>query len=252
VRRSKTLTAAVFASVVLLALVGVCGPASAETATYRVLESQLRDGFPSSGSASDDKWYRADTTLGGGVTITDQFGASPQSGGTHSLGLTTNSQSSAKAQLGTTHRVYDTVLSTVTGLSYWTYQSSSSNGANDAAALQLQVWTGGIIPGPGFTTLVYVPAQNPGQPIVPDQWQFWDAANGTWYSTRRIECGDFVVEAQAPTTPQAVGAGCPDTVVSAFGVDVGSGTPNYIVAADGLHFATNSDSFTWYFGPGPK
>jgi hypothetical protein len=40
--------------------------------------------------------------------------------------------------------------------------------------------------------------------------------------------------------------------VAAIGLDVGSGTPNYIVAADGVHFAAASDSYTWYFGPGPK
>jgi hypothetical protein len=243
----------VFASVAFMALLALGGPASAETATYRVLESQLRDGFPSTGSANDAKWYRADTTLGGGVTITDDFGAPGPNGGTHSLGLTTNSQNSAKAQLGTTHKVFNRLLSTVTGLSYWTYQSADTAGANDAAALQLQVWTGGSIPGPGFTTLVYVPVNNPSQgPILPEQWQFWDASAGVWFSTRRIECDAFVVEAGALTTPQAVGAGCPDTVVAAIGLDVGSGTPNYIVAADGVHFAAASDSYTWYFGPGPK
>jgi hypothetical protein len=59
----------------------------------------------------------------------------------------------------------------------------------------------------------------------------------------------FVVEAGALTTPQAVGVGCPDTVVAAIGVDVGSGTPNYIVGTDGIHFGTATDEYTWYFGP---
>lgn len=86
-----------------------------------------------------------------------------------------------------------------------------------------------------------------------DQWQFWDATNGNWWSTQRIECGAFVVEPGAGgppfTTPATVAANCPGAQLILLGLSIGSGAPNLTVGADALHFQTTEGDFTFDFGP---
>ena len=51
------------------------GPASADPEPTMCGITRLHDGFPSPPSASDSVWYREDTRVGGGVTLTKNFGA---------------------------------------------------------------------------------------------------------------------------------------------------------------------------------
>jgi hypothetical protein len=258
VRFVKILTAAASAGVVVL--VATVGPAVAETATYLVRNPQLVDGNPSTPSATDVNWYREDTRPGGTTTLTKEFGA-PVDLGDGSLKLTTDSTDDAKAQAITRHRVRDTLLATVTNLSYWTYQSLAAGATTESGpSLQLRVDIDGDLNTTGdVTNLVYEPYWNdtegpaPQQPLAPDTWQFWNATNGQWWSTKRIECPLFVVEPGGGgppfTTPSAVGTSCFGSRVVAFGVNVGTFNPSYVVGVDGLRFQTLVDDFTWNFGP---
>jgi hypothetical protein len=252
------LTAAASAGVVVL--VGTLGPAVAETATYLVRNPQLKDGLPDTPSASDVNWYREDTRTGGSTTLTKEFGG-PTGLGDGSLKLTTDNTDAAKAQAITYHRVRDTVLLTVTNLSYWTYQSLANGAIADSGpSFQLRVDIDGNLSTTGdVTNLVYEPYWNdtegpaPQQPLAPDTWQFWNATNGQWWSTKRIECGLFVVEPGAGgppfTTPSAVGTNCIGSRVIAIGANVGTFNRNYIVGVDGIRIQTATDDFTWDFGP---
>jgi hypothetical protein len=239
-------------------LVRAAVPLGAAMSVDRVSEGNMRDGNPSSLSTSDSNWYREDTRVGGGVTLTKDFAAPGNTVGPAghpnfgdgSLALTTNSQTTAKAQLFTSHHVTGTPLAAITKLSYYTYQSSTTSPAIADAAYEITVDLGGG----GFTTLVYEPYQGgaPG-PIVPDTWQYWDATSGNWWSTRQITCGTFSI---APghggppfTNPTQVGLNCPNAKVIQVGVNVGSNNANYTVAVDGLQFQTATDDFTWDFGP---
>jgi hypothetical protein len=254
------------------------GPAGADPGTHRVLEPTLHDGFPSSPSATDTGWYREDTRVGGGVTLTKNFGAPPGLGD-GSLALTTNDQNSAKAQLITRHEIYGASLADVSNLGYSTWHSATgSTTFTDAnASYQLRIdLDGQNLNDPNTTdqtNLVYEPYWNdvegtsPQHPegIQPDTWQDWDATGGDWWSSKQIgnadasdtpPCGTFHIEPGAGgppfTRPSEVAANCPDAKVVAVGVNVGSFNPSYVVAVDGLHFNIGADNFAFDFGPGPK
>jgi hypothetical protein len=238
-------------------IAATAAPVGAATSTDRVSETNMRDGYAASPSASDTNWYREDTRVGGGVTQTKDFGA-PTGFGDGALALTDNNTTSAKAQLMTSSHVRGTLLATVTGLDYWTYQSSTTSPVIAAASYQLVIDPDGDPNTANTTTLVYEPYQGGDpQPLAPDVWQHWDATNRLWWSTKDISCngGAFTVAhgsggpANAAANPLNVGLNCPGATVLEVGVDVGSFNPNYTVAVDGLHLQTATDSYTWDFGP---
>ena len=260
------------------------GPAGADPGTHHVRDYSLRDGFPSPPSASDSLWYREDTRVGGGVTLTKNFGA-PAGFGTGALALTTNDQNSAKAQLITRDDIYGASLATISNLGYSTWHSSTgSTTFTDAnASYQLRIdLDGQNLNDPNSTdqtNLVYEPYWNdvegssPQHPegILADTWQDWDATAGDWWSSKQIgnpaadpldpstidpNCGFFHIEPGAGgppfTRPSEVGLNCPAAKVVAVGVNVGSFNPNYVVAVDGLHFDIATDSYSFDFEPGTK
>src|SRR4051812_18214097 len=147
--RWKLLVAA--ATVTTFLLAGYTGAAGADTTTEQVGYSQLRDGNPDGNHPH--LWYRTDTRTGGGVNLTSDFGGSPGNG---ALALTTNDQTTAKAQLYNT-AVNGTLLSDISTLSYNTYHSSAMSGFADGdAALQLVIDYNGSADG-GFDTLTFEP-----------------------------------------------------------------------------------------------
>jgi hypothetical protein len=254
-RRTKAVLGAGFAG--SIALGGYVGPAMAATTNQRVSQSTLRDGNPP-GDPDDTKWYRTDTRVGGGVTLTDAFGEPTALGDDDgAVALTTNNTNTAKAQLFTT-QLNGTSLAAITNLSYSTFQGAEHQGfADGAVAYQIAVDTnGGDFEGqPGeFLTLTFEPYLNQGtQSVDPGVWQFWDATNGNWYSSRAINCGALVIPASsgAPpfTNPTQVGTSCVTPTVLGVGINIGSSNPNYVTAADGVHFETAADSYTADFGP---
>lgn len=256
------------------------GPASADAGTHRVFEPILHDGYPSTPSATDSGWYRQDTRVGGGVTLTNDFG-SPDGPNGGSLALTTNDQNSAKAQLNTNDDVLGISLGLVSNIGYSTWHSSAMSGFSDAdASYQLRVDLDGDLSTTGDqTNLVYEPYYNdvegpsPQHPegIVPDAWQSWDATGGNWWSSKQIgnpaadpmvpstrdpNCGFFHIEPGAGgppfTQPSAVAANCASARVVQIGVNAGSFNPNYIVAVDDLHLNIGAANYNWDFGPGAK
>lgn len=249
-RKWKMTIGSAFAFLVVVG--GTVGPASAATVNQRVTEATLKDGNRPNGNASDTSWYREDTRIGGGVTLSKVYGGSPTFGD-GAVVLTTNDKTTAKAQLET-NQVNGTPLSAITELSYDTYQDSSQLGfADGEVAYQIQTDTNGPDVSGGFTTLTFEPYVNPELgPIMRDQWQHWEATLGKWYSSRQITCGDFSVppsQGAFVTSPGEVGTNCPDAKVLGLGINIGSNNPSYITAADGVHLATATDSFTADFGP---
>jgi hypothetical protein len=262
------------AAVMTMVLGGYVGAAGAVTDTRGVVKSQLRDGYDSStaeGYAHPFLWFREDTRTGGGVGLTrpdrpeEPCVGAPEGFGDTALGLTTNSTNAAKAQLiNHADEVFGTPLSTVTELSYWTYQCAGTATVNDNASYQLQVDIDGDPSTVGDqTNLVYETYYNdteepaPQQPLEQGVWQFWNATNGNWWSNKDITCNETLVLAAggggAPfDQPADIGAACPNAVVYGVGVNLGSYNPGSIVAVDGLTFGSTADTITWDFGPAPK
>ena len=244
----------------LLAGAVVLGPAlPAWGYTHYIYDTFIKDGAPANPHVDDITWYREQTNAGGTATITDEFGG-PTGFGDHALKLTTNSDTGAHAQLVNYDDVHGMPLSAVTTLRYWTYQSSSTGSATDNAAYIFRIDLDGNFATTGdVTTLVYEPYLNdtegpdPQQPVAPATWQFWDATNGAWWSTNKITCGTFEVEAGSGagpfTSPGEVADNCPNGKGIAIGANVGPSRPNHVVAVDGFDFLTTVDDYTWDFAP---
>ncbi len=174
-------------------------------------------------------WTQDDTRGAGTVTWTSAWGA-PAGLGSSALQLTTTASTADKAGLYT-HTMAGTPLSSVTDLSYWTYQAQGPPVAD--ASYQLQVDTGC-----GFTTLVYEPYWN-GTPVA-GTWQQWDVDSGLFWSSKTVTCGTSTLVAGAGGPPlyslAAVQSMFPNATVVGIGVNVGTYNPSYVVATDGVQF----------------
>ncbi|MDQ6698432.1 MAG: hypothetical protein M3Z46_13345 [Actinomycetota bacterium] len=278
--RWKTLTALAFGTAMVCG--ATAGPVAADPGPHMVRDNTLHDGYPNPPQETDNGWYREDTQVGGGVTLTSNFGA-PSGFGGGALALTTNDQSSAKAQLNTRDDVYGEPLFQFTNFLYQTWHSATgSTTFPDAdASYQVRVDIDGNLSTTGDqTNLVYEPYWNdiegpaPQHPegIKADTWQSWDATRGDWWSSKQIgsppptnpmdppvvdpNCGLFHVEPGGGgppfTQPSAVAAGCPKAKVVFVGVSVGSYNPSYVVAVDDLQFTRGADVYSFNFEPGTK
>jgi hypothetical protein len=243
-----------------IVLGGNVGPAMAETEVHRINEDLLKPGFPAPGydPENDTSFFTQDTNSDGTVTLTDEFGA-PSGWGASALKLTT-ANDVGKAQALTAHDVFNRPLSGVDHVSYYTYSDSSSEFNQANASIQLQIDTNGTSATGGFTTLVYEPYNNPlDNPVLQDQWQFFNATNGNWWSTREISClgGLFTVSPGGGgppfTDPAEVALNCPGAVVLQIGVSIGSNSGANVVATDGLRINIQGfDDSSTNFESGPK
>jgi hypothetical protein len=191
-------------------------------------------------------WTQDDTRGAGTVSWTNEFGAPPGLGN-GSLKLTTSLSTVDKAGLYN-HTMAGTPLSSVTALSYWTFQRQpSTNPPVAAASYQLQVDTGCG----GFTTLVYEPYWN--GTVVPNTWQQWDVDAGLFWSSRTVTCGTGTLVSGAGGPPlytlAQVQAMFPNAVVVGIGVNVGSFNPGYYVGVDGVQF--NDTIYNFELGTRP-
>ncbi|MFA7296639.1 MAG: hypothetical protein WC211_05555 [Dehalococcoidia bacterium] len=198
-------------------------------------------------------WANMDTRPGGATQITNAYGA-PAGLGAGALELTTNATTTAKADYWTFVHL-GTPLSTVTDLSYWTYQSPAvllAKRGIAAVSYQFQInVNGSVVPGaPGFTTLVFEPYQsgiagNP--PIVNGAWQSWDVDSGKFWSTRTLSAGTCVLSNGFGGPPfytlATLKANCPNAVILGVGVNIGSNNPSYTVATDGVRFNSTTYDF---------
>jgi hypothetical protein len=246
--RWKLVVAALTVTTFLLG--GYVGAAGADTTKETVGFSQLRDGDPDGNHPH--LWYRTDTRTGGGVNLTTDFGG-PTGFGNGALALTTNDKGTAKAQLFNT-AVNGTMLSDISTLSYNTYHDGSMLGFEKGdPALQLVVdYNGGSFGDGGFTTLTFEPYLN-GE-VTPDVWQPWEADEGQWYTSRQITCDAYSLEPSSGDpakmdTLAEIGAGCPNAIVAALGVNIGTSNESYIVATDGIHVVTSNLDLAYDFQP---
>jgi hypothetical protein len=254
-RRRRVAVAAIAACVVIGTS---AGPAAAETHGHKLGETLFRDGFPPERDFEDHFLYREQTGDGGAVVVSNDFGG-PPGNGSQALKLTTPNDADAVAQLFNYHHVYGVALSSLSTLTYWTYQATGTP-ADGNAALHLKVdIDGDLSTHDDETELVYEPHLNdtegsdPQQPIAPNTWQFWDTLGGGWWTTRKITCGTFEVEAGdggAPfTTPATVAANCTSARLVAWGPSVGPSDADHVVGFDGVHFVTAIDDVTFDYAP---
>ncbi len=179
-------------------------------------------------------WTRADTRPGGNVRfITD--GTSPL--GTGALRLYTNNLNTAKAQY---FNLVNLPLSSLSTLSYYTKQVSSSF-PNGTPAFNIAVYLdGNTANSASFTTLVYEPYNN-GETIVPNTWQQWNPIGEDFWSSRSFDDGGgCAVTAGAGGPPfytlATLVTNCPSAVIVAYGVNVGSFNPSYNTEVDAIDF----------------
>ena len=179
----------------------------------------------------------ADTRPGGqAMFIVDPTAPS----GRGALQLTTDLSVTAKVQCA---HATNTLLASITQLSYWTKQNPpTAPGIGDPAYQLATCLNGGTTSATcGFTTLVFEPYQNPTQgPVLPSVWQRWDVAAGLFWSTRTVTCSNGTVVGTpggpATYTLAQINTLCPQALVFQFLVNVGSNNPGYNVETDLFNF----------------
>jgi hypothetical protein len=185
---------------------------------------------------SDQQAFVATETAGGDVDFVFDNNAPSGNG---ALRLTTDGTAGSKASY---LRAADpnTLLSSVTELSYYTKQISGGPAADPAYQIPVYLCGGTE----GFTTLNFEPYQKngagPNPPIVPGVWEFQDVDQGMFSSSRSVTCDANSVVAGAGGAPfyslATLQANFPNAVVLGYGVNVGSGAPNFDVSTDLFNF----------------
>ena len=191
-------------------------------------------------------WSTADTNSGGTVSFAFDTTA-PGSPHVGALKLTTDASNPSRAQYVHTANI---ALSSVTELSYQTKQNSASFPAG-LPSYQLVLDTDGdLTNSTGFTTMVYEPYNNFGNAAVHNgQWQSWDVAAGTFWSSRNVaaENANGGLTAGAGGAPfyslASLKAKYPNAVVTAYGINVGTYNPSYNVEADLFNFNGTTYNF---------
>ena len=140
-----------------------------------------------------------------------------------------------------------TTLSSITGLSYATYNNNAATVALPSINIQIDVNGGTLMPGE-FRTLVYEPYQQGPFVNTPGIWRNWDAYNGgagKWWSTGASSCPQ-----SAPCAWTALVASFPGaTITGGFGINAGSYNPGLDASVDGLSIAYGGGSVTYDFDP---
>lgn len=183
-------------------------------------------------------WSTADTRVGGAVNfIADATTPS----GIGALQLTTDATTAAKAQY---LHAASIPIGSVTDLSYYTKQNSAAFAGGDAS-YQLPTFLNGTT---GFTTFVYEPYEN--GTVVPGAWQYWDVAQGHFWSSKSVTCSNGSVVAGGGGAPfytlAQIQTMCPNAVVIGFGVNIGSNNPSYNVETDLVRFNATAYDFEPY------
>ena len=192
-------------------------------------------------------WANSDTRPGGAVNFI--FDSTTPSG-FGALQLTTDNTTTAKADyfryiVGSTPYLN---LASVTELGYYTKKVSAPfNGADPA--YQIPVCLNGfdgtncgpdLAPSPAassFSTLVFEPYLN--GTVTNNVWQQWDVDQGSFYSTRTIQCSNGTLtgsQGSSLYTLSQITTACPNTIVLGYGVNIGSNNPSYNVETDLFNF----------------
>lgn len=138
-----------------------------------------------------------------------------------------------------------TALSSITGLSYATYNNNAATVALPSINIQIDV-NGGTFNAGEFRTLVYEPYQQGPFVNTAGIWRSWDAYNGgagLWWSTGVTSCPQ-----SAPCTWTALVASYPGaTIFGGFGINAGSGNGGLDASTDALSIAYGGGSVTYNF-----
>ena len=143
----------------------------------------------------------------------------------------------------------NTLLSSITALSYATYLSSGN--FNQVPSINIEIDMDGPSGPAGKAVLVFEPVYNTDQgAIVGNTWQIWDAfktGNARWWSAQAIN-GLCAFSCYATwneiitNNPQA-------TISGGFGVNQGTGNPGLFSAIDELIIGKNGVTTTYNFQP---
>lgn len=140
-----------------------------------------------------------------------------------------------------------TPLSSITGLSYATYNNNAAIVALPAINIQIDV-NGGTLNAGEFRTLVYEPYQQGPFVNTPGIWRNWDAYNGgagKWWSTGVSSCPQSL-----PCTWTTLVASFPGaTITGGFGINAGSGNAGLDASVDALSIAYGGGRVTYNFDP---
>jgi hypothetical protein len=184
------------------------------------------------------------------VTSSGTFVAGPEQppAGNGSLALRTPTAADKVTLFNYDH--VGTLLASIDAIGYSTYRDPASTATvNQVPSINIQIDYNGSAPG-GFSTLVFEPVYNTAQgPIVPGEWQTWDAYDGgqaIWWSTRPMPGG--VCAFDCFVTWETIVANNPDAVIlGGFGVNQGSGNGGLIAATDALTLGANGSCVTYDF-----
>ncbi len=188
----------------------------------------------------------ASTDVRGGGTVS--YAVDPPSPGNPKAGaLQLTTTLSAVDKVDYMHAA-NTLLSSITELSYYTKQNSAPFPGADAS-YQLPVFLDGT--SAGFTTFVYEPYEN--GTVVPGDWQQWPVSTGQFWSSRDYtdpsnpSCTVTAGHGGAPFyTLAALKTACPNAVAVGFGVNIGSNNPSYNVETDLVNFNGTTYNFEPY------
>ena len=140
-----------------------------------------------------------------------------------------------------------TPLSSITALSYATYQMAGN--AIQVPAINIQIDVNGTSVAGGEAVLVFEPVYNTDQgAIIPSTWQIWDAfknGNAIWWSTQPF---NGICAFSCFVTWNQIVASNPQAVISGgFGLNQGSGNPGLISAADHLTIGKGKSPVSYNF-----
>lgn len=140
-----------------------------------------------------------------------------------------------------------TALSSITGLSYATYNSNAATVALPSINIQVDI-NGGTLNTGEFRTFVYEPYQQGPFVNTPGIWRSWDAYNGgagKWWSTGASSCPQAAPCAWSVLVASFPGA----TITGGFGINAGSGNGGLDASVDALSIAYGGGSVTYDFDP---
>jgi hypothetical protein len=140
-----------------------------------------------------------------------------------------------------------TALSSITGLSYWTYKNPGSSFPLPALNIQIDI-NGGALGATDFRTLVFEPYYQPDFVEKVGVWESWDAYNGgagKWWSTGASTCP----QSNACTWSTLVASFPGATITGGYGINAGSNNAGLDGSVDALSIAYGGGSITYDFEP---
>lgn len=234
IKRSMRLSNGIFAMAAAVVMAAGMTTSALAVGMVNVIPSNLQGWEDGSGS-------------GGSVSFVND---APAGFGASSLEFDTPTDGAYATYYGPYGEEQDVPLSEVTDLGYFTKQVSGSSEASASYFIGLDLDADGDFD----TYLMHEPYwQNDGspdaQPVVADEWQYWNVANGKFWSTANYNSpGEGLdLEAGAGGPPlydlDQIKTAFPNAVVQYFGINTGTNNAGFIIRVDGVSFNGTTYNF---------